>query len=665
MQDVSSLKIFSSQQGVCSSLVDTVLRNESFVLLTGDSGSGRTTMCEQVVDATDGKCFAVFIPCQHDMSLNMLRQLFLQQLLPNVSWDLNQKLPDILAKENISVREKILVVVDDADKVVSTFMEELLAVYNQSLGLDRFSFIAVGHPLWAQEILSKARNLNHAPVEMTMPSLTIDEAMLICKSIFTANGLLSVYTAISGDLPARLESCKGNISRILKTTEKLMAEPSNVKDEKAASADAPKSLDASTPKKKHSSVGIFISIVCIIIVLACLVPLFLGTDIFGKKEPVSNEPALVEDVTMRDFQQDNDPFFDEGGDGQTETAVQSAPDQGTAADEKSSGDLFDTPETPAENNSSLESITADGPKGTAAEASQDNGDLLPEVAGGVEATTPEAKTHNSVTLSGETLDKIEKGEAESKDSEHPRPDVAGSVDNKTEEQTDKSAAQTDTATAPKTQGDKEFIKRADNFLRTKEIEEENAAQAAAVAEQKAKEEAALRAENEAKQKAEQERKAEADRKALEAKQKAEQAEQDRKREQERKREQQKTQSAPKSDVASSRGAVSADNVTPSGNAVPGAASELGAKDSSHFTLQVVAGRNRDAVVQISAVVNGRYWIYETSREGRPWYVLITGDYATANAAMRDAARLPARIRSAGPFAKTFDKVKSEMALGKH
>lgn len=664
MQDVSSLKIFKSQQGFCRSVVDTVLKNEAFVLLTGDSGSGRTTMCEQVVSETDGRCFAVFIPCQKDMTPAVLRQLFLQQLLPNVKWDLNLKLPDILARENISVKEKILVVIDDADKVVSTFLEELLAVYNQSLGLDRFSFIAVGHPLWAQEILSSTHNLDHAPVEMTMPSLTIDEAMFICKSIFTANGLAAVYTAISGDLPASLEGCKGNISRILKTTEKLMAEPSKVTDEKAASADTAKSLDASTPKKKHSSVGIFISIVCIIIVLACLVPLFLGTDIFGKKEPVSTEPELAEDVTMRNYQQDSDPFMDnDSSDGTDLTDTQpKAQDNNAVANDSTVDYATADSGSGAENNSSLESITSDGPKGTAAEPAVDNGDLLSDVNGGVEATTPEAKTHNSVTLSGEALDRIEKGEAESKDSEHPRPGVAGSVDNNSEEQTaDKSASQTDAATTPAAAGDGKFIQRADNSLRTKEIEEEKAAQSAALAAQKAKEEADLKAEREAKEKAEKEQQALAQRKA-EAEKKAQE---DRKRAEEAaKAEQHKHQNA-QADTRKPQGAVNEKRVVPSGNAVPGAASELSAKNSGHYTLQVVAGRNRDAVVQVSAVVNGRYWIYETVREGKPWYVLITGDYASPNAALRDAAKLPASIRSAGPFAKTFDKVKTEMSLGRN
>ena len=85
-------------------------------------------------------------------------------------------------------------------------------------------------------------------------------------------------------------------------------------------------------------------------------------------------------------------------------------------------------------------------------------------------------------------------------------------------------------------------------------------------------------------------------------------------------------------------------------------------DPNHYALQVIAGRNKQAVINASAALEGRYWIYETTRERRPWYVLVTGDYASPNEALRQGRRLPASLRAGGPFAKTFDRIQTEMRL---
>src|SRR5574344_1706767 len=66
---------------------------ENFVFLTGVTGSGRTNMCEHVVNALESKFTTIFIPCQNQMSIEQLRQLFLQQIAPTEKWDETKPLP--------------------------------------------------------------------------------------------------------------------------------------------------------------------------------------------------------------------------------------------------------------------------------------------------------------------------------------------------------------------------------------------------------------------------------------------------------------------------------------------------------------------------------------------------------------------------------------------
>ena len=111
----------------------------------------------------------------------------------------------------------------------------------------------------------------------------------------------------------------------------------------------------------------------------------------------------------------------------------------------------------------------------------------------------------------------------------------------------------------------------------------------------------------------------------------------------------------------SSGVVRAENVPFTGEAIPGGSSEIALKNAAHYTVQVVAGSNRANIIEVSAGLSGRYWIYETLREGAPWYVLIVGEYPSREAALDAARQLPAYVKGAAPFAKSFGTVKQEMA----
>ena len=103
-----------------------------------------------------------------------------------------------------------------------------------------------------------------------------------------------------------------------------------------------------------------------------------------------------------------------------------------------------------------------------------------------------------------------------------------------------------------------------------------------------------------------------------------------------------------------------ENVPFSGRAIPGGSSELQYKNDAHYTVQIVAATQRERVVEISAAVTDRYWIYTMEHEGRPIYVLIMGEYPNREAAIDAALHLPGFLRAARPFAKSFATVKAEM-----
>lgn len=640
--DIDSFSIPKSVLNDISKLKNTLSETERFVLLSGDSGSGRTSLCEHVVNDLDGKFTTVFIPCQGQMSLTQLRQLFLQQISPDGKYDTESPLSQTFESISIPVREKLLIVVDDLDLVVDTFTQDLFDLFEKNLGKNRFSILVTGHPLWVESKLNSLdaalKATSRKIVEIPVTPLRLNEAMALCEQMFVYSNLNKVYKAIKPELPKVLEKCNGNLTKIIKLSEALMADPAEVNSEKTEDIEvstASLTESAGPKRRKSGGSGLFISIICILIVIACLIPVFLGSSfidrILGRAPAVENENGVVN--TQINLNETDKLTF-----GEDETVVMSNPE----VKKLEQGSPLYVAEGASED------ISAKGPRGDEKTAVEDDGKLLEDVPGGVETEVAEKTTKNSVTIAGSDLEEIEKGGAEA-NSVSPRRGVAGSLDKKEEVLVSKTVV----------------LKREDNSLHLEEIQRE-----------KAELEAQLRMEEEAKAFAKEQQQKELEHKLALEKQKeerrrqieeaqikaladslAKQEEEEKARvlaelEQKKALEEKKAQDAKASESVKSTSSKA--------KPVEGSLSELASKNPRHFTLQVQAGRNRASLVSASKLVDGTFWIYTTTRDGRDWYVLVLGDFASYKAASDSARKLPASLRANGPFAKSFDKVNAEI-----
>ena len=565
------------------SLCEQFAYGDKWIFLSGDSGSGRTSICEHVVNTLEGKFNTIFIPCKDDLSLVALRKLFLQQIAPNLSWDEHKPLNQTVKELSLPTREKFLIVIDDIDSVINSFYEEVMDLYAQCKGIRRFSFLAVAHLLWTQNKLKDANNDKLDIKEICVPNISLEEALLICQQRFVFSKLEKVYNTILPKLPHALASCEGNISKVIKLTEKLMSDPIEVNNENQDDLLKNKELE---PKKKHNTTALFISIICLVIVIALLVPVFLGSNVVDKVLGSSDNKA--------------------------EQAIETTATNTTETKKEQAIDPL------AVSEGAVDNIKAEGPKGDEKNAAEDAGALLDHVDEGVALEGSKATTKNSVTLEGETLEAIEK-----KESKDPRQSVAGSVEQKKAD----------------TKAEVVTIARENNALKKAEIEKED-------------QEAALK------------------QKALE-----EQFEQERQKsreavlalDKEKVGSKALTIKAPVKEAKAQEPKTKAQNAVAKAPAkktlpIPGATSELSSINPKHYTLQVSAGRSRAPLLQVADFVDGRYWIYQTTREGKPWYVLIMGDFLTAKEAMAKVSLLPQKIRKTGPFAKRFSNVQQELSM---
>lgn len=99
----------------------------------------------------------------------------------------------------------------------------------------------------------------------------------------------------------------------------------------------------------------------------------------------------------------------------------------------------------------------------------------------------------------------------------------------------------------------------------------------------------------------------------------------------------------------------------SGATVIGDASAIKGAPGNHYTLQLSSSSN-------SANLNAwakkeklqHYMVYRTVRNGQPWYVLVSGVYASKDEAKRAVSTLPADVQAKNPWAKPIHQVQSDL-----
>ncbi|EAM5642402.1 cell division protein DamX [Salmonella enterica] len=83
--------------------------------------------------------------------------------------------------------------------------------------------------------------------------------------------------------------------------------------------------------------------------------------------------------------------------------------------------------------------------------------------------------------------------------------------------------------------------------------------------------------------------------------------------------------------------------------------------SSHYTLQLSSSSNYDNLNGWAKKENLKnYVVYETMRNGQPWYVLVTGMYASKEDAKRAVSTLPADVQAKNPWAKPLHQVQADL-----
>ncbi|HKM98005.1 MAG TPA: cell division protein DamX [Buttiauxella sp.] len=102
-------------------------------------------------------------------------------------------------------------------------------------------------------------------------------------------------------------------------------------------------------------------------------------------------------------------------------------------------------------------------------------------------------------------------------------------------------------------------------------------------------------------------------------------------------------------------------VTAATGAVAGDSGAIKGAPGSNYTLQLSSSSNSDNLNAWAKKEKlQHYMVYQTVRNGQPWYVLVSGIYASKDEAKRAVATLPADVQAKNPWAKPIHQVQSDL-----
>lgn len=114
-------------------------------------------------------------------------------------------------------------------------------------------------------------------------------------------------------------------------------------------------------------------------------------------------------------------------------------------------------------------------------------------------------------------------------------------------------------------------------------------------------------------------------------------------------------------TSTSKAATSTSKSANAGSTFSASGSSIQNAPASHFTLQLSSASRSDTLKAYARQHNLTHsWVYETKRDGKSWYVLVTGVYASSAEAKRAIATLPADVQAKKPWVKPIRQVKQDL-----
>jgi DamX protein len=150
----------------------------SFIFLSGVSGSGRTFICQQLLNTLDASLAVGYIQLQPEMELSRVREQIVLQLMPNAVFDANAPLNETLSRIITDLTHPRLLIVDNADSLASDWAFELwqwLAYADELYPSHKISVLLIGSSEFSEYLAQHLKGREQTALEIEVESLSLKE----------------------------------------------------------------------------------------------------------------------------------------------------------------------------------------------------------------------------------------------------------------------------------------------------------------------------------------------------------------------------------------------------------------------------------------------------------------------------------------------------------
>ena len=698
---MDNLVELQSQQDVAQSIVKKLSGLSPFILLCGEQGSGKTTICQLIADKVDERMQVIFLPCQSSLTLENLRELLLQQLLPEAPFDCTKPLSVSCADFYKDLNHSIIVA-DDIDEVPLDFLKEINELLSKAQG--KLSFLGT----CTKECAEAASQLFSFEKVDVMP-LDYKESIFLCREYLASKNKIALFEGHWDKLPTLFKSKNYTPAMVFAAADEFDGKSVSSSGRERFNVDV-KTPAVDTSKKSSNKLGYGL----ILLLLLGAGGYYLWSSNNDKDGKASQDDAsavtqeasqVVEDsgnLTAKVPEgievenQNQEPRNEIVISGEALDKIEDSASSGTVSSTTEWKDSESKTDTAVETvNKELqalgEKVTSDAADAKAAAASSTSDTAITECAENApEAQVGPVDTENKNALrSDDNEGKAQDGVNVDTGSlpENVTPSTAAPITDEVSAQTTISSEaleNSNTQESVATSKEEPVAAPTDDSADTAKTNESGeVSQNTALQETKPEEAEAWQESNTLTDSDSQENQSEDNTANKAVSYDASVVSLDSEKKIENKSDSvsssvishrvlntspvkvsygkanTKRNTLKKTSVVKDK-TLRLDQIPFSGQAIPGGVAEITQKDDNHYTIQVVSAFSKKRAIEVSAGVSGRYWIYETVRSNRPWYVLINGDYATAKEALDAIKRLPRILKKSGPFIKKFSQVKSEM-----
>lgn len=292
-----------SQTQLLGRLIHLLQHSSPFVFLSGEPGSGRTTLSQQLLGAFVSPWKVAFVGGKANETPSRYRERLVSQWYPERVFNPEDSLVDTLTRNANISGANLLLVVDDADKVDVSVLAEVWDFYcinNASPSGARVSVLLCGNPAWCTAQVGQLEGAETPALEVDIDPLTLEEQQALLAFSLNRSGNPKDVPELA-KLGEQLRQCAGNPGQIVALAERIMSRNIQVKRPQM-----PK-----MPTQKVMATGAVV--LAVIVLLSWVVPALRGNHESAKtaQTPQTAQPASGATATVIPAQQSVQPTQDQ------------------------------------------------------------------------------------------------------------------------------------------------------------------------------------------------------------------------------------------------------------------------------------------------------------------------------------------------------------------